>query len=209
VFAPVLAAIVGLIGSAQSSWRSSTSDHSGRGGVIAGGLAVVCGGAAIAMYGRRGTFPLLALGTVLAMTAVVAAVGRDEFDRGIGYREAQPVTAAQIEEGYEIGAGFLQVDLRDARLPAGETVMPLHVGYGAAEVIVPRDLEVVSTGETITGELAPDEQAGTTPPARDADAGGKAPSRRGAATEPEPPVLVVDGDVDVGSIELSRPGERG
>ncbi len=214
IFGPVFAAIIGLIGfGAVTVAVFDIALTATAVAVIAGGLAVACGGAAIALYGRRGTFPLIALGSILALVAVAAAVGRDEFDRGIGYREALPATAAEVENGYEIGAGFIQVDLRDAQLPAGETVMPLHVGYGAAEVIVPRDLEVVSTGETITGELAADDGVAANPATpRDGDTKG-AGDRQGkggnAAVPPEPPVLVIDGDVDVGAIELSRPGERG
>jgi phage shock protein PspC (stress-responsive transcriptional regulator) len=154
--------------------------------VIAGAVAVGCGVVAIAAAGRRGAVPLLLLGVLFGLVAATAAIGREEFDRGVGYEQVRPLDAADVRSGYEWGIGYLEVDVRDAELPAGRTVMPIEAGFGAVRVIVPDDLTVVSTGDPVDGSI----------PGPTGRAGGK-----GAVREP---VLVVDADVRAGNVEIDR-----
>ncbi len=198
IFAPAFAGVIGLTGLAAvvvSVFDIEITAVSVA--VFSGALAVACCGAAFAAWGRRGTVPVLILGALLAVVASVATIGRDELDRGVGYREAQPQTVAEVTHGYELGVGFLQLDLRDVQLPPGETTLPVHVGWGAAEIKVPNDLQVVSTGDSVSGDVA-----ATAPAAGKPGAGGGKQGK--AAAGPRPPVLVVDGDVTAGSLEITR-----
>jgi phage shock protein PspC (stress-responsive transcriptional regulator) len=156
--------------------------------VTAGVIAVGCGIVAITANGRRGAVPLLFLGLLFGLVAATAAIGREEFDRGVGYEQVRALDAADLRSGYEWGIGYLEVDVRDAELPAGRTVMPIEGGFGAVRVIVPDDLAVVSTGDSVDSSI----------PAATGRAGGRAGERE--------PVLVVDADVRAGSIEIDREG---
>ena len=200
LFGPLVAVIVGLLG--FGAVIISVFDIGLTPVAVAvafGSLAVLCGGVAIASADRRGLVPLLILGGLFATIAAGAAIGRDEFDRGIGYREYDPVTVSEIEAGYEVGMGFMEIDLRDVELPPGETVMPMHVGFGAAEITVPADLQVVTSGDDIGGEVAASDAPAESEP-EVPERGGKQPP------PPEPPVLVIDGDIGGGVIDLRRPG---
>ncbi len=199
IFAPAFAGVIGLIGLGAvvvSVFDVEITAVSVA--VFSGALAVACCGAAFAAWGRRGTVPVLILGALLALVASVATIGRDELDRGVGYREAQPQTVAEVTHGYELGVGFLRLDLRDVQLPPGETTLPVHVGWGAAEIRVPDDLQVVSAGDPVGGDVA-----ATAPAAGKPGAGGGKQAKTGAGARP--PVLVVDGDVTAGSLEITRP----
>jgi phage shock protein PspC (stress-responsive transcriptional regulator) len=199
LFGPVAAVIVGLLGFGAVIVSVFDIGVTPVGVAVAfGSLAVLCGGVAIASADRRGLVPLLIFGGLFAAIAAGAAIGRDEFDRGIGYREYDPVTVSEVEEGYEVGMGFMEIDLRDVELPPGETVMPMHVGFGAAEITVPVDLEVVTSGDDVGGDVA----AADAP----AESAPEAPQRDGEQQPPEPPVLVIDGDINAGVIDLLRPG---
>lgn len=156
--------------------------------VTAGLIAVGCGIVAITANGRRGAVPLLFLGLLFGLLAATAAIGREEFDRGVGYEQVRALDAADLRSGYEWGIGYLEVDVRDAELPAGRTVMPIEGGFGAVRVIVPEDLAVVSTGDSVDSSI----------PA--------ATGRAGARAGELEPVLVVDADVRAGSIEIDREG---
>lgn len=213
ILPPALAALIGLFGLAAvlvSVFDIGITAVSVA--VFTGVLAVACCAAAFVAWGRRGTIPLLVIGALLASVASVATIGRSEFDRGIGYRNPQPQTVAEVESGYEMGIGYLEVDLRDLRLPPGETTMPVHVGFGAADIKVPAGLKVVSAGEdSVGGEIAPRGPSPKPAQAAENTSGKAARGGKGQAdaVKPEAPVLVVDGDVGAGTIEINRPGGGG
>lgn len=197
IFAPVFGGITALLGLGAVLIAVFDLDPTPvTVAVVTGSLAIACGGVAIVTFGRRGTFPLLAIGALLALVAATAAVGRDEFDRGVGFRELQPLTVAEVESGYDYGIGAMEIDLRRLELPPGRTTMPVQIGFGFAEVIVPEDLQVVSVGDGINGDL-PAEGAGAGEPTDSAGRRGKPPA---------PPVLVVDAEIGAGTVEISRRG---
>jgi hypothetical protein len=215
IFVPVAAAIVGLIGLTAvivSVFDIAITPVTVA--AVAGFAAVASCGVAIAFFGRRGAVPLLAMGALFAIVASVAAIGRDEFDRGVGYREFDPITVSEVQAGYDHGVGFMEIDLRDVDLPPGETTMPVHVGWGAAEVRVPDDLRVVTSGDNVSGDVPVDPSAaaagGVAQIGGGAGDGGKGKQGGGAASALEdPPTLVIDADVGVGTIELARGNDRG
>jgi hypothetical protein len=56
-----------------------------------------------------------------------------------------------VRDNYQLGMGELVVDLRDAKLPAGDTPLDLDVGIGAARLVVPENVCVASAAEVGIG----------------------------------------------------------
>jgi phage shock protein PspC (stress-responsive transcriptional regulator) len=107
------------------------------GGAIAGGIAQ-----------RRGVVALIALGTVLAACAAGVGLLSTELDDGVGFRAERPATVSEIPATYRLGAGELDVDLRETDLPAGVTTVRARIGAGALTVLVPSGVRVESVGPT-------------------------------------------------------------
>ena len=112
-------------------------------GAAAGGGAVIAGlviavGAALAVSaflgGRRWlVLPALILAIPLGF---VAAAGID-VDGGVGDRDYQPTSVAELRDGYELGIGELRLDLTQVDLPPGRTPLKLDIGIGSLRVVVP------------------------------------------------------------------------
>lgn len=115
--------------------------------IIGAGVALVAG----AFVGGARWLILPALSLALAV-GFVSAAGID-FDGGVGEREYKPASASALRDSYEIGMGELVVDLRDAKLPAGDTRLQLDVGLGEAQLIVPEDVCVASIAEVGIGAV--------------------------------------------------------
>jgi hypothetical protein len=121
------------------------------GGAVAAGLVIGTGVVLVvgAFLGRVRWLVLPALSLAMAV-AIVSAAGID-FDGGFGDRHYRPTAASDISDRYEVAAGELTVDLRDANLPAGDTPLNVHVGMGEATVIVPEDVCVASRAQIGAG----------------------------------------------------------
>ncbi len=218
IFVPVAAAIVGLIGFTAvvvSVFDIAVTPVTVA--VVAGFAAVAACGVAIAFFGKRGAVPLLAMGLLFAIVASVSAIGRDEFERGVGYRQVDVTSVSQLEQGFDHGVGFMEIDLRDVTLPPGETTMPVDIGWGAAEVRIPDDLRVIASGDNVSGDLSADSGSGAGSSAAAGSGTGSAGSRgfaggnsAGSDDAPEePPILVIESQVGVGAIEISRGAGHG
>jgi phage shock protein PspC (stress-responsive transcriptional regulator) len=124
----------------------------GAAGVAGGGGAIVAAivlGAGLTLVASAFVRPLrwlivpaLALG-LGAGTAVAAGV--EDVGGSTGEKVYRPASASSILPHYELGAGHLVVDLRNADL-TGEHRVDLEIGAGHAEVIVPR-------GTCVAGDL--------------------------------------------------------
>lgn len=121
------------------------------GGAVAAGLVIGTGLVLIvgAFLGRVRWLVLPALSLAMAV-AIVSAAGID-FDGGFGDRHYRPTAASDVSDRYELAAGELTVDLRNANLPAGDTPLNVHVGMGQATVLVPDDVCVASRAEIGAG----------------------------------------------------------
>jgi phage shock protein PspC (stress-responsive transcriptional regulator) len=113
---------------------------SGGGGWVAGvviliGLAAVAG----ALTGRRRAAWLLLPALVIAAPAGFVAAADVRFEGGFGDKHYRPTTLSALPAGgYKVAAGRLKVDLSDLSLAPGTTTqLPIHVGMGAATIIVP------------------------------------------------------------------------
>ena len=117
-------------------------------------LLALVGVALLATARRESHGGLIAAGIVLGVLVLATADPMAAVVAGVGERAEQPVDAATAEEGYELGVGSLEVDLRGFEdLEDGLTV-PVSVGIGEVVVVLPEGVgaEVeasVGIGETV------------------------------------------------------------
>jgi phage shock protein PspC (stress-responsive transcriptional regulator) len=168
-------------------------------GAAAGGGAVIAGlviavGVALAVSaflgGRRWlVLPALILAIPLGF---VAAAGID-VDGGVGDRDYQPTSVAELRDGYELGIGELRLDLTQVDLPPGRTPLKLDIGIGSLRVVVPDDVCVASNVRVGAGYAR----------VLDRDSGGlDVDWRRSPADTGGVKRLVIDGDVGIGELQV-------
>jgi phage shock protein PspC (stress-responsive transcriptional regulator) len=123
------------------------------GGIVVAGLVIACGVGLVGGAFRGGARWLIAPALVLALP--LGAVAATDLDvRGTwGDRTFHPTTVAELERGYEMGLGSLKVDMRDVELPPGRTDLPLEIGMGEIQVLVPEDTCVTTDAEVGVGEV--------------------------------------------------------
>lgn len=116
-------------------------------GAIGIGLAVAIG----AFYQRR-TGGLALVGVALATLAIAVSAIDVRFDGPIGDRTYRPVTAADVQQSYDVSIGDLTVDLTHASF-VGDKEIDTNVGVGALTVIVPADVGVDVEADVSAGEV--------------------------------------------------------
>jgi phage shock protein PspC (stress-responsive transcriptional regulator) len=166
------------------------------GGIVIAGLIVACGIGLVGGAFRGGARWLIAPAVVLALPlAAVAATDLDLRGRW-GDRTFRPASVADLGDGYEMGAGAMRVDLRDLELPPGRTELPLELGMGEIQVLVPEDMCVVTDGDISLGaaDTGRGEEGGVDVDVHDGPV-------------PDPGVRYVHLDVDLG-IGALRVGDR-
>lgn len=135
----------------------------GHGPFFAGPIAVLCslllaGAIGLIVWAARGGGRRLAavVGVLVLLLAIAAvgAVAAAYEHGGIGDRHERPVSAADLEDEYRLGAGRLQLDLTALTLPAGETHVEVDVGVGEVEVTVPEGMAVSASGRADSGEVS-------------------------------------------------------
>lgn len=114
-------------------------------------ITVVGAGVAAAAFVRPVRW--LAIPAVaLALGAAFAAAAGIDGKGGVGARDYHPASAADLRDHYQLGAGRLLVDLRDARL-TGEHRVRLDVGIGEAVLLVPEDVCVSASARLGIGGI--------------------------------------------------------
>jgi hypothetical protein len=133
---------------------------------------------------------------LLALLAVTAAVFVAVFpvhlSRGVGNETYVPASAADLHRSYKLGVGDLFLDLRNVRLPVGETKLTTRVDVGGLRVIVPPGAAVRVKADVRLGYL---NLFGEADDGRNVD---------DAVTERGVRVLVLDAHVGAGSLRVSR-----
>ncbi|HEY7603958.1 MAG TPA: PspC domain-containing protein [Gaiellaceae bacterium] len=154
---------------------------------------------AVAVPARRGRFwrtLLIVVGSLLALllvtVAVFVAVFPVHLSRGVGNETYVPASAADLRRSYSLGVGDLFVDLRNIRLPVGETKLTTRVDVGGLRVIVPPGAAVRVKADVRLGYL---NLFGEADDGRNVD---DVVTERGAR------VLVLDAHVGAGSVRVSR-----
>jgi phage shock protein PspC (stress-responsive transcriptional regulator) len=162
--------------------------------VIAAGVALLAG--AFFRPVRWLVLPAVSLGLGVGF---VSAAGID-LDGGVGDRTYRPAQAADIRDRYELGAGSLIVDLRNAELPKGDVPVNMDLGMGEARLIVPADVCVASRAKIGMGEAV----------VFDRESGGidvdveELPTAPPAVTR-----VVVDADIGLGAFEVAHDDRDG
>ncbi len=166
--------------------------------------AALAGAGAIAgaVLQRRGVFVLLALGTVLAAGAAGVGLVADELDDGVGFRTERPASAADIPDTYRLGAGELDIDLRETSLPAGVTDVRASVRVGDVTVLVPRGVRVESIGPTFVDGVT---RVNSALPKPEPQPAGKRKRARRRPAAPEKTIRI-DADVREGDADVVAGG---
>jgi phage shock protein PspC (stress-responsive transcriptional regulator) len=156
---------------------------------------VVCGVTLVAsaFFGRA--LALIPVGAVFAILLAAGVWAPGWWDDGIGDRTYDPVSVSELRPAYELGIGELELDLRDLELAGATRQLRASVGVGALIVLLPDDVDVEARGEvdagvvTILGQRHEGWRDDELIVREDAPGAGK---------------LVLDADVDLGSIEVRR-----
>lgn len=186
----VAAVLVGsAIAAVASAWATGTGS-----GAFAAAAVIVLGLALVAASFRGGARWLILPTLAVALSAGVVSASGADFHGGVGERSYRPASLADLRDGYRLGVGNLEVDLRDVRLPAGDTPLDLKIGTGSVELIVPKDVCVATEARVGAGYVG----------ALDREAGGLDVDWDDTPTPP-PGVarLVVDAEVGMGAFIVS------
>jgi phage shock protein PspC (stress-responsive transcriptional regulator) len=167
------------------------------GGVAIGILTVVTGLALAATAFLGGVRWLIVPAFVLALPLAVVAAGDIDVKGGIGERQYRPASAAQVQPGYRLGMGSLELDLRDVSLPAGRTDVALDLGIGHARVNVADDVCVTSNVDIGAGAAYVFDHVND---------GVDVAFAESATPRPGQPQLHVDANLGVGELEVVRNG---
>ena len=110
------------------------------GGAAIAVIVILVGAMLIVAAFRGGARWLIVPALLLAFPAGVVSAADIDLDGGVGNREYSPTSASDVRDSYKLGVGRLEVDLRAADLPPGETPLKVDLGVGSAEVIVPENV---------------------------------------------------------------------
>lgn len=155
-------------------------------------LALV--GVALLATARRGA-PGGLVGTGIALTVLVliaSATPLSGMTAGIGERDERPTSAAEAEEGYELGMGELRVDLSEVDDFADGATVGVSVGMGEVHVTLPDGVGAEVEASAGMGEVT----------VRDRAEGGI-----GVAMTEElagQPTIVLEASVGLGDVEVTR-----
>ena len=157
--------------------------------VILAGVGIVAG--AFFKPARWAILPAV----VLALSAGTVQAAGIDLDGGFGERQYRPVSVTDLRDRYELGAGELTIDLREADLPAGDTPLEIDVGMGQASLIVPDDVCVTTTADVGVGAVSAFQAENSGVDVQFEDS-------RDAA--PDTSRLVVDANLGVGELRVGR-----
>jgi phage shock protein PspC (stress-responsive transcriptional regulator) len=154
------------------------------------GLGLVVGGFA----GRaRG---LIFLGAVLVVATTAAGITHIGFRGGVGDRTWTPRTTAGVADTYRLGVGQAVLDLSRLQLAPGETVdLRVRQGIGHLTIVLP---------ESVSADVDSEVNAGDIRWPNDTDQNGTSLHRRYISPRGTAPVITIDADLGVGSMEVQR-----
>lgn len=153
--------------------------------------AVIAIGAGLILAGLAGVRWLVLPALAFALPVAVFAAARVDLHGGLGEHTYRPHTLAQLRSAYRLGAGRLEVDLRDVAFPPGNTSLRIRLGVGELVVLVP-DQVCVATHARIGGGFVG---------ALDRDSGGLDVSWASRPASPaQVPRLLLDGRVGLGAM---------
>jgi predicted membrane protein len=93
------------------------------------------------------------MGLFTTAALLVSSVAAPAFDDGVGERDFEPSTFAEIRPEYRHGIGAMRLDFSTVEFPEGEHRIDTYLGVGELRVIVPDDVSVELSGELDIGEV--------------------------------------------------------
>jgi phage shock protein PspC (stress-responsive transcriptional regulator) len=176
------------------AWLAGTQQHLAAWAVVAIGAVLVLG----AFTGRARWLVLPALAFALSVAIIGAA--HVDLHGGFGERAYRPLTLAQVRNDYRLGAGRLEIDLRQVAFPPGNTQLHVRLGVGELVVLVPHGVCVATSAHIGGGYVG----------ALEGESGGlDVDWANRPVPPPHTPRLVLDGRVGLGSLLVSdRPVDR-
>jgi phage shock protein PspC (stress-responsive transcriptional regulator) len=182
-----------IAGSALLAIGSAWATGLGHGTIVAG-VVIAMGLALVFAAFRGGARWLILPALAIALPAGVVAAADVDLHGGVGDREYHPQTIQDVRDSYRLGAGRLDVDLRDVRFTPGDHHLKLRLGTGLIALIVPKDVCVATTAHMGAGYIG----------ALDREKSGMDVDW---SNEPTPPAgvprLVVDAEVGLGALEIA------
>ncbi|HXC45873.1 MAG TPA: hypothetical protein VNU24_04645, partial [Solirubrobacteraceae bacterium] len=190
----VIVVCAGLLALA-GAWLAGTHAQLAAWAVVAVGAALVLG----AFTRTVGWFVLPGVAFALAVATIAAA--HVDLSGGMGDHLYRPQSLSEVRRGYQLGAGRLEIDLRNLRFPAGTTRLPVRLGVGELIVLVPRGVCLATSARVGAGFVG----------ALERRAAGLDVDR---SERPSPPAgtprLLVDGNVGLGALLVAdHPVEHG
>lgn len=166
--------------------------------VIGTALAIVGVGLVYGAFRGRAS-GLVPVGILLALGLAVAPAFDALADGGTGEREYTPVSEADVESDYELGAGPLELDLRAVEFTRDRTI-DVNVGAGYALILVPENVNVEVDASATAGyvELFGRETAGLY---AEANADRTARLEPGAV-DADAPTVTINAEITFGYVEV-------
>jgi phage shock protein PspC (stress-responsive transcriptional regulator) len=121
------------------AWLAGTHAQLAAWAVVAIGAALVL--SAFTRKGRRLVLP----GVAFALAVATIAAAHVDLRGGVGDRFYRPQSVGEVRGGYRLGAGRLEIDLRNLAFPAGTTPLHVRLGVGELVVLVPKGVCVATS----------------------------------------------------------------
>jgi phage shock protein PspC (stress-responsive transcriptional regulator)/predicted membrane protein len=154
------------------------------------GLGLVVGG--FAGRARR----LIFVGAVLVIATTAAGVSHVGLRGGIGDRSWAPRSVAAVHDTYRLGIGQARLDLSHVQFAPGETVnVAFRQGIGDLLIVLPAQVPV---------DVVTDVNAGSIRMPSGAEQNGTSVHRRYVDPRDAAPVITIDAELGVGSLEVRR-----
>jgi phage shock protein PspC (stress-responsive transcriptional regulator) len=163
--------------------------------------AVVAIGALLVLNAFTGGARWLVLPSVAFVLAVaVIAAAHVDLHGGMGERTYRPRSLSEVRDAYQLGAGRLEIDLRDIAFPPGATQLHVQLGVGELVILVPRGVCVATSAQIGGGYVGALEQR---------SGGLDVDWTERPSPPPHTPRLVLDGNVGLGALLVAdHPIER-
>jgi phage shock protein PspC (stress-responsive transcriptional regulator) len=187
-------AVEAILLAVAGAWLAGIDELVAAWAVVALGAVLVV--ASFTGWARRLVLPAGAF----ALAVAVIAAAHVDLHGGMGERVYRPRTLSEVRDGYRLGAGRLEIDLRGIAFPRGSTKLNVRLGIGELVVLVPHGV-CVETGARVGG--------GYVSALEDRDGGLDVDwSQRPSATA-NTPRLVLEGLVGLGALLVAdHPVER-
>jgi predicted membrane protein len=154
------------------------------------GLGLVVGG--FAGRARR----LIFVGALLVVATTAAGVSHVGLRGGIGDRSWAPRSVAAVHDTYRLGIGQARLDLSHVPFAPGETVnVEFRQGIGDLLIILPEEVPV---------DVVTDVSAGAIRMPSGAEQNGTSVHRRYVSPRDAAPIITIDAELGVGSLEVRR-----